>query len=202
MSKIFLDCGTHLCQGLYHFLRRGQIDSTWEIHAFEANPACQLLERLEKFPLPVIPHPYAVWISDGVIAFRQENHVISQSESPTDGRSNIDGWGSSVAALDAAHPGYQPEIMVPCLDFSRFVKELPPAEIVCKLNVEGSEFPILRRMLSDGTIDRISKFYIEFHQWMIPTETDESVKELVSLVTRRGIIVDTNEIYDIPCVVE
>ena len=80
-----------------------------------------------------------------------------------------------MADLDAIHPGYEHEIWVPCLDFSRFVRELPrQAEIVCKLNVEGSEFPVLRRMLAERTIDRISKLFIEFHQRMIPGETDES----------------------------
>ncbi len=199
MKRIFLDCGFHLGQSLRHFQRHGVIDSSWEIHAFEANPACQLMRRLDAFELTVIPHACALWISEGYVAFRQENHILSRSESPTDGQSNVDGWGSSVAATGAQHAGYEPEIMVPCIDFSRFVKELPsPAEIICKLNVEGSEFAILRRMLTEGTIDRISKLYVEFHPGMVGTETDESVRALVSQITRRGVIVDESEIYNIP----
>jgi FkbM family methyltransferase len=200
MKRIFLDCGTHLGQALRHFQRQGMLDASWEIHAFEANPACGLLQRVKSWKLNVIPHECAVWISDGVVAFRQENHRRSDSGSPTDGRSDIDGWGSSVAAVDAQHPGYEPEIVVPCIDFSRFVQELPaPAEIVCKLNVEGSEFPVLRRMLAQGTIDRISKLYVEFHQWMIPSETDVTVEKLVNQIQDRGVIVDLSEVHLIPC---
>ena len=111
----------------------------------------------------------------------------------------MDGWASSVAEVGALHPGYESEVIVPCIDFSRFVKELPsPAKIVCKLNVEGSEFAILRRMLSDGTIDRISKLYVEFHQGMVRTETDKSVSDLVREINSRGVIVDVTEIYKIP----
>jgi FkbM family methyltransferase len=199
LKRIFLDCGTHLGQALRHFQRQGVIDRSWEIHAFEANPACHLAERVNRLDLHVTPHECAVWITDGVVAFYQENHQRSNSGSPTDGRSTIDGWGSSVAAVAAQHPGYEPEMMVPCIDFSRFIRELPDtAEIVCKLNVEGSEFPVLRRMLSERTIDRISKLYVEFHQWMIPSETDQSVHELVSLIKDRGVIVDLSEIYQIP----
>jgi FkbM family methyltransferase len=197
--KIFLDCGFHLGQGLRHFLRHGIIDTSWEIHAFEANPACQLSRRIESFRLNIIPHACAVWISDGSVAFRQENHQLSDSGSPNDGASAVDGWGSSVAAVGAQHPGYETEVTVPCIDFSRFVKELPsPAKIICKLNVEGSEFAILRRMLCDGTIDRISKLYVEFHQGMVLTESDRSVNDLVRQIKSRGVIVDTSEIYEIP----
>jgi hypothetical protein len=104
-----------------------------------------------------------------------------------------------VAAVGARHAGYESEIIVPCVDFSRFVKDLPsPAEIVCKLNVEGSEFVILRRMLSDGSIDRISKLYVEFHQGMVPTETDKSVNDLINQIKSRGILIDVSEIYEIP----
>src|SRR5208337_1180396 len=136
------------------------------------------------------------WINAGSVVLQQENHQISKSGSPTDGESAVDGWGSSVAAVAAQHPGYESQVTVPCIDFSQFVKDLPSsAKIVCKLNVEGSEFAILRRMLSEGTIDRIYKLYVEFHQGMVPTETDESVNDMVRQIKNRGVIVDISEIY-------
>jgi len=199
LKKIFPDCGTHSSQALHHFQRRGIIDSSWEIHAFEANPACQLLRRLEEFRLTVIPHPCAARISDGSVVFRQENHKLSHSGSPTGGESSVDGWGSLVAAVGVQPPGYESEIIVPCIDLSRFVKELPsPTEMVCKLDVEASEFVILRWMLSNGTIDRIPKLYVEFHQGMVGTETDESVNDLASQIRTLGVIVDVSEICEIP----
>lgn len=148
---------------------------------------------------PVHAHDCAVWTSDGQVAFRQENHGNSGSGSPTDGVSLVDGWGSSVADTAAEHPGYESPITVASIDFSRFLRELPAAgEIVCKMNIEGSEFAVLRKLLSDGTIDRISKLYVEFHPDMVPGESGRSVSRLVRRITRRGVAVDTTEIFDIP----
>ena len=53
MKKIFLDCGTHLCEGLIDFVNKGIIDETFEIHTFEANPACNILERIKNIPLKI-----------------------------------------------------------------------------------------------------------------------------------------------------
>ena len=46
MKNIFLDCGTHLCEGLIDFYNKGIIDDTFEIHTFEPNPACNIEERI------------------------------------------------------------------------------------------------------------------------------------------------------------
>ena len=36
--NVFLDCGTHLCQGLLEFHENKIINSSYKIYIFEANP--------------------------------------------------------------------------------------------------------------------------------------------------------------------
>ena len=188
MNNIFLDCGTHLCEGLIEFSDKGIINNTFEIHTFEANPACNIEERVKKIPLNITPHNKAVWIEDGFIEFNQENHKNSNSFSPTDGLSDIDGWGSSVYGIGFIHPGYDEKIKIPSIDFSRFVSELPnDSNIICKMDIEGSEFTVLRHMIEQGTITRINELYVEFHEHFMTTESQNSKQELINSITNMGV---------------
>lgn len=192
MKNIFLDCGTHLCEGLYDFYEKGIIDNTFEIHSFEANPACYATERVKNFPLSVTLHEKAVWISDGYILFNQENHKYSGSGSPNDGVSDIDGWGSSVYGIGFNHPGYAIPIHIESIDFSRFISDLPDnSNIICKMDIEGSEFAVLRKLIADKSINKINKMYVEFHQHLIPTESLDSRDEIIKSMRDAGVIVET-----------
>jgi FkbM family methyltransferase len=183
MKNIFLDCGTHHCEGLTDFYKKGIIDNTFEIHTFEANPACNVEERVklikEENQLNITTYNKAVWVEDGVIYFNQENHTKSKSGSPTDNTSNIDGWGSSIDGIGYEHNGYETKVKVPSINFSKFVSELPDANIICKMDIEGAEFAVLRHMIQEGTITRIKEIYIEFHEVRMKNE---------SVITKKGII--------------
>lgn len=192
MKNIFLDCGTHLCEGLYDFYEKEIIDNTFEIHSFEANPACYATERVKNFPLNVTLHEKAVWISDGYILFNQENHKYSNSGSPADGVSDIDGWGSSVYDIGLNHPGYVTPIPVESIDFSKFIGDFPDnSNVICKMDIEGSEFAVLRKLIADKSINKINKIYVEFHQHLMPTESLESRDEIIKSMRDAGVIVET-----------
>ena len=57
------------------------------------------------------------------------------------------------------------DLVVKTIDFSEFVRMFSAPEdfVVVKLDVEGSEFEILDKMIDDGTIGLVNEFYIEFH---------------------------------------
>lgn len=188
MQKIFLDCGTHLCEGLINFFNEGIIDSSFEIHTFEANPACNIVERIQQIPLNITPYNVAVWTEEGTITFNQENHKESQTGSPTDGYSDVDGWGSSVDGIGFNHKGYLTSVTVPSIDFSEFVKQFPKdSYIVCKMDIEGSEYSVLRHMIKNGTIDYINELYIEFHERFIESENPQTEEELVKQIESFGV---------------
>lgn len=57
------------------------------------------------------------------------------------------------------------EILVESIDFSEYIKTVSDPEdyIVVKLDIEGSEFDVLDKLISDNTLKYINKIYIEFH---------------------------------------
>jgi FkbM family methyltransferase len=190
MKNIFLDCGTHLCEGLLDFYNRGIIDNTYEIHTFEANPACNINNRVKQIPLNITPYNAAVWIEDGVVLFNQEYHKKYNTGSPTDGFSDRDGWASSIDGIGFHYNGYEDTIEVPSINFSKFISKLPnDANILCKMDIEGSEFSVLRHMIQENTISKIKEIYIEFHERFMPDESYESKLKLVDDITKLGVIV-------------
>jgi FkbM family methyltransferase len=192
MKNIFLDCGTHLCEGLIDFYNKGIINDTFEIHTFEANPECNINERIKQIPLNIIPYNKAVWIEDGFVHFNQEHHKKSQTGSPTDGYSDKDGWGSSIDGIGFNHPGYEEKIQIPSINFSNFVSKLPiDSYIICKMDIEGSEFSVLRHMIQENTINRISKIYVEFHERFIHNESEQSKQTIINDITKLGVEVHT-----------
>lgn len=191
MKNIFLDCGTHLCEGIVDFYNREIINNTFEIHTFEPNPACNIEERIKQIPLNIIPYNKAIWIEDGYVFFNQENHKKSKTGSPTDGYSDIDGWGSSVNGIGFQHPGYDTQIKVPSIDFNRFIQLLPNnSNIICKMDIEGSEFVVLRHLINHGSISKIKEIYIEFHERFMPLESKETKEELIREITNFGVKVN------------
>lgn len=191
MKNIFLDCGTHLCEGLIDFYNKGIINSSYEIHAFEANPACNIHERIKQLPLNITPYNKAVWVEDGFVTFNQENHRKSLTGSPTDNYSDIDGWGSSVDGIGFNHPGYDTQVVVPCIDFSKFIQSLPEnSNIICKMDIEGSEFKVLRHLIEQGTIANIKEIYIEFHERFMPLESKHNEDELIHQISSFGVKVN------------
>ncbi len=188
MKNIFLDCGTHLCEGLIDFYNKGIINDTFEIHTFEANPACNIEERIKQIPLNITPYNKAVWIEDGTITFNQENHQKSKTGSPTDGYSDIDGWGSSVDGIGFNHAGYETQVRVPSIDFSKFVNSFEGEyNVICKMDIEGSEYKVLRHMIQEGTINKIKELYIEFHERFIEEESLQTEQELIKQIESLGV---------------
>ena len=190
MKNIFLDCGTHLCEGLIQFYNNGIINDSFEIHTFEANPSCNIKERISQIPLDIKYYEVAVWTEDGEVEFSQENHSKSQSSSPTDGYSDVDGWGSSVSSLNSTWKNKfrEENIKVKSINFSNFLNQFSKEDnIICKMDIEGSEFPVLRKMLKDNTVDRMDTLYIEWHDHLLPDENIDSKNELLSELTKRNI---------------
>ncbi len=83
----------------------------------------------------------AAWIMDGEISYGER------------GSSTAVGW---------------PGEMVPCFDFSSWLADVsvtagPYRPIIVKMDCEASEYPILGKMLDDGTDLLVAEFVIEWH---------------------------------------
>lgn len=162
MKKIFLDCGQFDGVAVEQYC----VDDSWEIYSFEPDP--KYLPHLP--PLTLIEK--AVWTEDGELPFLID---------PRQQASHIQG----IAGTE-----FEEKRMVPSIDFSKFVADLPETNlIVCSMDIEGAEFPVLRKMIKEGTIKRLKVLDVEFHHRMMSTEDDTTARLLTQAISDLGVIV-------------
>jgi FkbM family methyltransferase len=190
VNNIFLDCGFHLGEGLLQFIDILNIAyEDWLVYTFEANPFCEMSKKLCKFThIKAIPCEAAVWINDGETLFNCENQ--NASNSPKNNSTHInDGWGSAISDLNSVHT-FSTQVFVKTMDFSKFVNKLKAENIFCKMDIEGAEFPVLRKMINDCTISKIKKIWVEWHDVDMPTECFESRLQLIEDLKKYTEVVD------------
>lgn len=152
---IFVDLGAHNGDTVEQFVSWGQLfgdisDST--VYAFEPNPNFEkewesVYERQSQHVKDIVFEQTAAWIDDKGLEFSlwQESDI-----------------GSTV--MPAKRNWYAGKIIgVPSFDFSEWLKQFEGEEIVIKLDVEGAEYPILKKMISDGTDKLCKLIFIEWH---------------------------------------
>lgn len=168
-NKYFLDCGYYMGKALEYYAPF--LDDSWIIYAFEPNEELDVEGTLERFPFPVEWIKQACWVEDGEVEFRL-------------------GGRNDASHLDVIRASTDRQISVSCIDFSRFVAELPAdATIVCSMDIEGSEYPVLRKMLAEGTAKRLSLLDIEFHQRLLTNEDEASSSLIRRELERDGVLV-------------
>lgn len=166
MSKprIFLDCGRFDGVAIQQYC----VDDLWKIYSFDIDPQPNL-----DLPEHTLIES-AVWV---------DNQGVEVSLDPQKQASHIVG----VAGTE-----YAETKKIPSIDFSKFVWDTifnKGAIVVCSMDCEGSEFPVLRKMIKDGTASLINVLDIEFHHRMMPDEDDESARKLVQELSALGVIV-------------
>lgn len=164
MANVFLDLGTHFGQGLSHFIRERNINDTWIVHTFEANPTTYeifMRDHHKDFPW-VNAHNKAVCATNGKI-------ILHQETPPNEGAT---GQGSSIINLEYWNPWYgklrehfQNDVEVESVSLSDFIMHnfSPEDNIIIKMDIEGSEFETLENLIDTGAIDYVNKLFVEWH---------------------------------------
>ena len=192
MSNVFLDCGTHLGQGLREFIARFSMNETWKIHTFEANPVTyeKFVKNYSNMTPWVNHHNKAVGTYDGEITVNLET---PPNEDDT-------GMGTSVIGLDKWNPwgnsaNFKIQKQVECIDFSKFIKENfnETDNINCKLDIEGSEYDLLERMIQDGTVKYFKHLSVEWHSRFFNNkqEMEEREKLIIEKIKSLGISLES-----------
>ena len=104
----------------------------------------------------VILERKAAWVEDGEIEFARVRGLRA--------------WDSTVMRAKCSRAewtGAGDVIRVPCFDFSEWLRRLPEAPVV-KLDVEGAEFPILERLVEQGTDELVAELLVEWHEDKMP----------------------------------
>ena len=180
MNNIFLDCGTHLCQGLLEFYDKKIIDSSYKIYTFEANPTTygHAFQSAKSIPLDITLYNVAVWIENGFVLFSQE---MQDDNNPI-------GQGSSMVGIGFEHKNLLPPQPILSIDLSKFIEMLPEdSNIICKMDIEGAEFNVLRHLINEGTITNINEIYVEFHERFMSDESVESKLDLIKIIKDLGV---------------
>ncbi len=189
-KNVYLDCGGHYGEGLLEFIEKYKMDSNWIIETFEPNPACDYINRVSNLKLNITAHQKAIWTYDGLIQFSQENIDKSNSKSPNDGKSKLDGWGSVIYELNSTHLRYsEAPITVECVDFSKILNKYNKKNfnVIVKFDIEGAEYKILRHLINNNTIENISEIYIEWHHVDLVSENINTTNQLIKELTKRGV---------------
>lgn len=181
MNKIFIDCGFHLGEGLSEFTNLLNIDENWKVYIFEPNPACDISNKITS-SLNIIAYDKAVWVHSNGVVFNQENNTISNSPK-INSTSILDGWGSCVNELSSSHTASN-QVFVETLDISNWITQFSGSEIYCKMDIEGAEFKILRKMIEDGTISMFTELWVEWHENDLPDENIDTRDKLISEITK------------------
>jgi FkbM family methyltransferase len=75
---------------------------------------------------------------------------------------------------------------VETIDLDAFLESLGRRIALLKLDVEGVEIPILRKLLAFGRIDLVDHLLVEMHDRRVP-ELEKDGEELRRLVAERGL---------------
>jgi hypothetical protein len=154
MKKLLIDCGSNLGQGFENLSQELNIDKNWEIIMFEPNHNCIDTLKNKTKNLNVTIYSKLVYIKNDYIEFN-----IPKNDITSVGATIHKDFHNSKYKID-----YLPSIKIQSLDLSSFINDLvEDYEIYLKLDVEGSEYEILEKMIDDGTHLKLKKLYVEFH---------------------------------------
>lgn len=149
-GEIALDCGAHIGNVTAVLAARGA-----QVYSFEPNPHAFAVLR-DRFAAAPNVHclERAVSVADGSAPLFL--HALS-AEDPV-GRAS----GSSLLATKG-NIDVGATVEVETVDLAAFVLRLDRPVALLKLDVEGMELPVLRRLVETGTIERIRHVLVEMH---------------------------------------
>jgi len=164
-SKIFVDCGSNLGQGYEEIKILEKIDCSWDIEMFEPSPECfkHLKSKYKEDNFNI--NNKAVYTSSG----KKEFH-FTQSLS---GEVCYTSQGSKLGEVKNLFTNrnnlytLSEPIIVETIDLSDFINKLNYEYICLKLDVEGSEYDIISRMMETSSLKKVNKLYVEFHNYAI-----------------------------------
>ncbi|XP_066298562.1 uncharacterized protein [Branchiostoma lanceolatum] len=192
-KKVFLDCGANVASSVQLFRETYPDGHNYVIHSFELD------ERLQPYFAPYSNHvlhcPTAVSDKDGEMTAFSES-AWSPDKGKNNGRDMQWGGGSLFVSEDEKKDtetggtrklSYRKK--VPTVDLSRWIQSnfAVEDEIVFKLDVEGAEYGILKKMLKEDTFRWIDKFYGEFHPWQPTGLSNREKSQLLDELTQKKI---------------
>lgn len=151
--EVFVDGGGNSAVGVERYLAK--FPPFHKVFVFEPNPAFNKSYTDKKITLI----QKAIWTEDGTFPFylskdeKQASSSLLSDKLCRVGKEFIQGFQDD-------------PIQVECVDFSQWLKSniKPHYSLTLKLDIEGAEYKVLRKMIDDGTINLVKNLYVEFHR--------------------------------------
>ena len=187
MSRVYVDLGAHVGKTTEAWLL-GHPDD--RVYAWEPNPAClanpRWLQLMAHFADRLELIAAAAWIEDTVLPlFRSSTNPGNQSATLLLGKRTGDvSYGPGCA------------VEVEARDFSSWLRGIvrPGDLLTIKMDIEGSEYQVLTRLIEEGTIHLVDRLLIEWH---VGKFTDQALKVRHAAVlrglARAGTLVEAAE---------
>ena len=163
VGDIAIDCGANVGKVSAHWAKSGAT-----VYAFEPNPhAFKILqERLASRPNA---HCFQQAVLDRNDRVKLYYHVGSDKDEVR--------WSSGSSMLGFKENVLQDKFAeVDAIDLTEFIRALDANVKVLKLDVEGVEYAILRKLIESGLHTRIEHIFVETHENQVPilqADTDE-----------------------------
>ena len=153
-SFVFFDLGSNIGQELEVLLPTGA-----ETHSFEPHPkiAEQIRERFKNYN-NLIFNESAAWIKNENMTFF---YKLDPSESGFDHGSTLFKSKTNISRKWS--------VKVQCIDISEYVFNLKKQIDIMKIDIEGSEYHVIKHLIDTGAVKKIDNIFFEDHSRKIPS---------------------------------
>jgi FkbM family methyltransferase len=154
-DSVVLDCGANVGDITKKFAATGAV-----VHAFEPDPiAFNILKNRFQNSSNVILHNLGVWDKEADISLFSHKDQESRTAAYTVSSSIID---------NKVNIDKEKSQLIHVIDLSDFIRKSVKRINVIKLDVEGAETAILKKILHDKTYLLFDQMYVETHETKIP----------------------------------
>lgn len=158
--KAFIDCGYFRGRGISLFKKTKEYSEDFKFYAFEPFEECRT-EGVEF-------HKVAAWNKDGKLTMYRSGRRKGQA--------------NGIYSNPRASREIKEE--VECIDLSKWIKETFSKDdfVILKMDVEGAEKEILKKMIEDDALSLIDIIYLENH---VQLNGDEEYSEIFEHVKNK-----------------
>lgn len=163
MRKIFIDCGFYSGEAINSFKKTPEYANDFCYYAFD--PMLKLDAVSQKWP-NITFYKKAAWSSNGTLDFYTSHRIR----------------GKANGVFHNKRAGRENIFKVESIDFSDWLKQTCKEEdfVILKMDIEGSEYEIVPKLIQDGTINLIDIFYLEWHSNRVGDVKGNKCQEIMS----------------------